>query len=341
MFQRHKKLLIILFIFLLGGSVGWLVLFNYGAKWLKTEIEVALVDLKQKGYEISYSALEFQGNPFSLKAVLSHPHIKDPEGTFEWSGQDIRVTMRPWNWYTFMFTLSQDQKVSLPQRLSLGVLSLKGGQGTLKLTPQGHLDEISLFLQSLHSFIQDTPQPLFLQDVSLKITNMSHPLHLQISLRSSVKGFEAFLKDLPSPHPFNLSLEGTLSGFQGKTFPRSLAEWRDGGGVVDVKSLSLTWPPILMTGEGTLTFDKDMYPLGSFSSRLVGYQQALTHMVEAGCVKKKNAAMVAFVLDMLSRIDEKGSKHLTIPITLQDRKVSVGSVSLLKMGESPSPEKTF
>lgn len=225
------------------------------------------------------------------------------------------------------------QKISIPQNLSVPaeILSLEGAHGTLNLTHQGRLEEASFSVDHLHFMTKDTPQPIFLQALSLKVKNVSHPLDLQFSLSSNVNGLDAFLKATPPLQPLMLSLDATLSGFQGTTLPHSYAEWRDGGGVLEVKLLKLTLAPVIVTAEGTLTFDKDMYPLGSFSSHLVGYQEALSHLVETGYVKKKNASMVSFVLDIMSRADAKGSKQITVPITLQDRKISVGAIPLWKM----------
>ncbi|MBI2707666.1 MAG: DUF2125 domain-containing protein [Proteobacteria bacterium] len=337
MLQNRKKLRVSLLVgflsLLLLGSIGWFALFEYSTRWLKTEVERGIADLKQKGYDISYSSLTFQGHPLSIKAIVQRPHLKDPLGVFDWQGQELNISMKPWNWYRIEVALPHDQKIFIPQNTSipLEILSLEGAHGMLTLTQQGRLDEASFIVDYLRFLTKDTPQPIFLQALSLKAKNLSHPLDLYLSVASDIKGMEAFFNGTPSSQPFVFSLDATLAGFQGKTLPRSYAEWRDGGGVLDVKLLKLMWPPITMTAEGTVTFDKDMYPLGSFSSRIIGYQEALTHLVETGCVKKKNASMVSFVLDMMSRVDGAGSKHLTVPITLQDRKVSVGAIPLWKM----------
>lgn len=314
MLKNRKKSLAILVGVLIGGTLGWFGLFEYGSWWFKKEIEFAATDLRQKGYEVSYTGVEFHGNPFSIEAIFHNPHLKDPRNLFDWQGQELKVTMRPWNWYSFGFSLPHSQKITIPQDMSsFKTLSLEGAQGTLKVTHQGILDEIFLSVNRLSFLREQQSQPVFLQAFSIKARNLAHPLVLEISLTSYVKGLEALLKKPPSAEPLTVSLEAALSGFQEKKgFPQSLAEWRDGGGVLNVNLLKLTWAPLVATGEGTLTLDKDMYPLGAFSSRIVGHQEALSHMVELGCVKKNDANIASFVLDMLSQSDGKGSQQLTI-----------------------------
>jgi hypothetical protein len=333
LFQNRKKLIISLMSVLLVGMVGWFTLFKYSTQWLKTEVERATHDLKQKGYNIAYTDLTFQGHPLSIKATFHNPQVSDSLGSFNWKGQEINISMKPWNWYTLTVSLPHAQQISLPKHpsLSLETLSLEGGQGILKLTHQGQVDEISFFVNRLLFLSQNVPHPLFFQAFSLKATNVAKPLALRFSLTTEVKGMDAFLKEPPPLQPLVISLSAALGGFQGTTLPTSWNEWRDGGGVLDVSLLKFTWSPIAITAEGTLTFDKDMYPLGSFSSHIAGYQEALTRLVETGHIKKKNASMVSFVLDMMSRADAQGGKQLTVPITLQDRKVSVGAIPLWKL----------
>ena len=240
----------------------------------------------------------------------------------------MTASIRPWDWYTVYFALPHDQKVSARSSL-LGTLSLEGTTGTLHLTSQGKADYVSLSIKRLSSLKEARPQPIFLSAVSLTVKNLTSPLTLQVSGTCFVKGVEAFLKEPPSSESLSLSLKAHLSGFQeNKAHPTSLAEWRDGGGVLDIDLLKLEWLPLSMTGDGTITFDKDMYLLGSFKSHIVGYRQALNHLAEVGIVKQKSATMATFVLDILSRSDKKGEKYIDVPITLQDRKISIGAIPL-------------
>src|SRR3990167_6311046 len=136
MLQNHKKLLASLVAFLLLLSISWFALFEYGTRWLKKEVEIASLELRQRGYSVSYSNIEFRGTPFSIEANVQNPHIKDPKGLFEWNGQSMKVSIRPWNLYTFMITLPDDQKISA-SHIPFGILSLEGTHGILKLTHRG------------------------------------------------------------------------------------------------------------------------------------------------------------------------------------------------------------
>lgn len=333
MFGKYKKLVVGSVMLVCVASLGWMVLLNYGTQRLKADIDKAILDLKQKGYDVSYSTLVFQGHPLSLAAIFKAPHIKGPQEGVEWEGQEMTLKVNLWNWHTVKVFFGGSQKISVPPRSWFPVdrLSLEGAEASLVFTSQGILDEVSLSIDRLNFLTHAAPQPLFLHATSWKVTQASQPLTLHFSLMTEVKGIETFIKKTLPSQSLVLTCEADMSGFEGKTFPVTLEEWRDGGGVLDVKLLTATWLPVALTAEGTLTFDKDMYPLGSFSSRIAGHQEALTRLVEADIIKKNEAAIAGFVLNLMSRVDETGISQINVPITLQDHKVSVGGIVLGKL----------
>jgi hypothetical protein len=334
MLRNRKKFIASLLILISLGIISWFVLFEYGVRWLEKELEIVTTDLRQKGYTVTYSKVEFKGNPLYIRAIFQNPHIKDPSGFFDWQGQEIEVSTKPWNLHTLAISLPGNQTFNIPQNLPIpiGTLKVEGASGVVKLSVQAKLESASLNAKNVFFLLANQPQPISLQDFSLLTTNLTHPLDLSMTLESKVSGLETILKIPPLSYPLMVSLEAHLSGFDSKAiFPTTLAQWRDGGGVLEVSSLKLNWPPIAAEGEGTLTIDKDMYPLGSFSSRIEGYHEALDYMVRLGFVKQKHAAGAAFVMDLLSAPTDMGTKRLIIPITLQNKRLSVGPARILKL----------
>lgn len=334
MIRDYKKFFISVLIFFVSASFIWFALFEYGKNWLKKEIALVEVNLRQKGYEISFSSLQFKGTPWSIEAIVQNPHLKDPQGLIDWHGEKMKVMIRPWNFYTFIFTLSGNQSVLVLQNPFLSVLNMNQVQGTLKLNSQGKLDELTVFIDQLTSMKDSNAQPLIFYSSSFKAENIANLTNLNLIFKSCVKGFEPYFKEKCPKQPFEVDLKAHFSGYQGKnSVPLTLAEWRDGGGVLEIDYAKIIWQPIVFEAEGTLTYDKDMYPLGSFSTRIIGHQEALSHMTKLGCMNKKNAMWAGFALDLLSKEDEKGTKILTIPLTLQDRKLTLGAIPLFNMGD--------
>lgn len=334
MLRNRKKLIASLSILISLGIISWFVLFEYSARWLEKELETIVTDLRQKGYTVAYSKVEFKGNPLFLRANFQNPHIKDPSGSFDWQGQEIQVSSRLWNLHKLRLSFPGNQMVNIPQILPfpLGTFKVEDATSVIKLTMEGKLKSASLNVKDVFFLMDGQPHPISLKEFSLKADNLASPLDLHVALKSKIVGLEAILKIPPLNDPLTVSLDTQLSGFEPKgAFPTTLAQWRDGGGVLDVSALKLSWATIIAEGEGTLTIDNEMYPLGSFSSRIEGYQEALDYMVSLGFVKQKHAAGAAFVMDLLSAPTDMGTKRLIIPITLQNKRLSVGPARILKL----------
>lgn len=334
MVLNRKKLFASVLILLSLVIIGWFVLFEFSVRWVEKSIEKFTSNLREKGYTVSYSNVEIKGNPLSLTVIFQNPHLKDPKGRFDWQGHELDIVVQPWQPYTFTCTFPGDQKMIIPQNtpIPLGVLQFEGANGLFFLTTQGALEEADFTVDRILSLRGGQPQDVFLEGVSLKVKNLTNPLNLMFLFKTTVLNLEKPLNLPPRDHPFIVNLEASLSGYQPKnSFPKSLAEWRDGGGVLEVSLLKLTWTPLSLEANGTLTLDRDMYPLGAFSSKITGYQDVLPDLVQLGWVKKKNAAAASFILGLFSVQDENGGKHLPVPITLQNKALSIGPAKLFKL----------
>lgn len=334
MLRNKKKLFAILLLLLAIGIISWFVLFEVGVRWVEKRLLEVTTDLREKGYTISYASVNITGDPLTIRAIFQAPHIKDPHGLFEWQGQEAQITVRPWSFYSFTCTFPGEQKISIPQNtpIPLGTLKVINAKGTFSLTSHEKIEDVSFSAEQILSFLETKQQPAYLMNPTLNIKALHDPLNLKLSFSTKVNDIEKVLNIDPINQDFTVSLETNLSGFQPqRPFPKSFSEWRDGGGVLEVTSLKLDWVNIHIEAEGTLTLDKEMYPLGSFSSRTAGYQEALDDMVKLGWIKKKNAQAASFILELFSSTDEEGNRKLTVPIKLQNKTFSVGPATLFKL----------
>lgn len=334
LFLIRKKVFAVLLILISCAAISWFIFFEYTVRWLEKQVEVVATNLTKKGFTLSYSKVEISGNPLFLRITFQNPALKDPKGYVDWKGSEMILSLQPWQPYFLTCSFPGQHTFLVHQALHVPLkeINIEGAVGTLNMDSHGYLKELNVKIESVKSLIDSKVQPVFLNNLSLKATKLIDPLNLEFSFSTDLSHLETLLDMKPLDYPCTISLEAHLAGYQPNHFlPRSLAEWRDGGGVMEVTLLKFSWPPIIGEAKGTLTLDKNMYPLGSFSSQISGYQDALAHMVKLGWVKKKKAAGASFVLDLLSVPDESGTRQLTVPITLQNGRVSVGPAPLLKL----------
>lgn len=130
-----------------------------------------------------------------------------------------------------------------------------------------------------------------------------------------------------------LSAELALSGPlpTGRAPDARAADWRDGGGTLEMRGLGLRWGPLGVLAAATLAFDEGLQPMGAGTLRLSGAAEALEAMVEAGLVGRRAAATARGVLPLLSRPSaQDGTPEIEVPLTLEDRTLSLARIPVMR-----------
>ena len=112
----------------------------------------------------------------------------------------------------------------------------------------------------------------------------------------------------------------------------SLTRWRDSGGTLELESFNLIWGPLRIAGDGTLSVDPTLQPVGAFSARIAGLDRLLDLLEERGQIPRQQAALARIGLAVLLRTPANGGPaEARLPVTLQDRVLSIGPIPLLTL----------
>jgi hypothetical protein len=134
----------------------------------------------------------------------------------------------------------------------------------------------------------------------------------------------------------SFSIEGTVDGpvpLARGLVPRATA-WRDGGGALEVKHLALGWGPLGLSGAATVALDARLQPMGTGSVHMVGYAASLDVLANAHVLTASAVVAAKAVLSLLASVPEDGGPaEVEVPLTLQDRTLSMRQVPLVKMPE--------
>ncbi len=136
----------------------------------------------------------------------------------------------------------------------------------------------------------------------------------------------------------DLALSGPLPA--GRLPAERAGAWRDGGGTLEVRSLSLRWGPVGAAAAATIALDEALQPMGAGTLRLSGAAQALDALAEAGLVGRRAAGTARAVLPLLSRIPaDGGPPEVEVPATLEDRTLAIARIPVLRLPgwEWPGP----
>jgi len=77
-----------------------------------------------------------------------------------------------------------------------------------------------------------------------------------------------------------------------------------------------------------LALDADLQPIGAFTTRIEGFFETVNALHEKGLIRSQDAVTAKMVLGVLSKRNDAGRISLTVPLTVQERRLYVGPVPL-------------
>lgn len=319
----------ILLLLLLGAAGGF---WYYASGEVAKGIAAWRDDWQRGGGTARFEEPEIGGLPLEITARFAQPLIGLPSGE-TWQGP-AEVTARTWLWSltTIRFDAPGKHRLTLPQ----GEIALEAAA-----------------LEGALAFAKGGPESLTLELRDLRLENAGETLQAEafalsaaaVTAEEPAVALTLRLAGLPLPEteaPLSLvgarlellSLEGVLRGrFAPGPSPRVIAAaWRDGGGILDIAALELSWGDFHVTGNGSLTLDEQFRPLGTFSFQTAGLIEVVERMDAAGLLDPDRTPLVKGALRALaSGQDSQGRDLVTLPITLQDGLVMLGQIPLARL----------
>jgi hypothetical protein len=134
----------------------------------------------------------------------------------------------------------------------------------------------------------------------------------------------------------SLSINGALNGPLPRVpgLARRATAWRDGGGSLEIQRLALGWGPLGLTGSATLALDMRLQPMGTGTARIVGYAETLDALAASGAITRQAAMAAKALAGLIARTPEDGGKpQIEVPLTLQDRTLSIRQIPLARIPE--------
>jgi hypothetical protein len=115
-------------------------------------------------------------------------------------------------------------------------------------------------------------------------------------------------------------------------WPQALFRWRDEGGVLDVAALEADYGPLTLSGSGTAALDEAGQPVAAFAAQVSGLFQVIDALRASGDMGQGEAVAAKLAVSVLAGPPDRQGP-LDVPLTLQDRVLSVGPVALMPIPE--------
>lgn len=341
------------------AAVLALVLLAYTGWWGLTALQLRagvldwMAARQAEGYRVAYSRIGVGGFPTTARVTVKAPTIAAPDGralSWSWVGQKAVIELDPFRPDTVAVRLLGDDIVSInidgKLRTYRGLaeeltLSVRGGTGP---------GAGALTVRNLAMAAEEPGDALEIGDLRATAEAGERP---SVAAADAAYAVAIEATGIRLPRQFDLPLGELVSHLRAQAkvtgafnpasdLPAALGRWRDSGGTAEVSHLDVRYGPLVVDGSGTAALDADMQPVGTFMVRLEGSQQTLSALTERGLIDEQAAAKARLALALLSRPGDGGRPSLSVPVSLHDRRLSVGPlplmvVPLIEWPRGPSP----
>jgi hypothetical protein len=138
-----------------------------------------------------------------------------------------------------------------------------------------------------------------------------------------------------------VTLDASVTGPMPRT-PSLIARatgWRDGGGTLEVQHATLRWGPLDLSGSATLALDDHLQPMGAATAKIKGYVATFDAVAAAHLIPPQAAMAAKAVLGLMAHAPEGGGQpEVEVPLTLQNRSLSLGRIPLARLPEFSWPD---
>lgn len=323
---------------LLGFTFAAAVLYGAAwtgaAFWLRAELNAFAKDLIDQSYAITHGGPTLAGFPGAVGVQVRDLVITAPAGHGGWHWEADVVTTR----LSLASLTAPTVDLAGGHRVT-GIVSapdegftVNVGQGAMRLSFAQNvaLENVEVTLSDTSVADATGQTPLFrFKEGALQVSTTTRHAAVSVRAVTLARGVPV-LSETIAGLDIALDLTGELPP---GPLLASLDAWRDGGGAVELRALTLDWPPARATGTGTLALDNARQPLGAATVKFQGFFEIVAALQEKGLVHAREASVAKTVLGILAKSSPNGAPEIELPLTLQDRKLHAGPIVLMEMPE--------
>jgi hypothetical protein len=333
-------------------TLGWL--------WFAREIKAGMQDFAGQHVgnpvSLSWAQVEVSGYPNRLNTHIAQPRgiWSGPDGDFTWAGADAILGFFKDGGRTISFRAPGTHDFTLRSNgteRSMAAVS-ESFRGRLDFNGNGQATGLRGLATGLDIAIDEKPATTLdraafdwsqgkLDVDAATATDGIHPDSAGQSLTFLLSGVSLVTAGLDSNLVETLGrkldrLAGQLSvrGALEPTdlSPDGLTRWRDAGGTLELTDFSLVWGPLQIAGNGTLAVDDALQPVGAFTAQIAGLDRLVNLLEKTGRMRAQQAAIARIALAVLTRAPANGgSPQARVPVSIQNRQLSVGPIPLLRL----------
>lgn len=318
----------------LSGTVAFLIVLggifiklnrNYAVEVLKAQFSVLENSLLSAGYDFAYDNVEFYTlSPWQIMRIKNFRIYSLDAGHFnEWSVAELNINagiLRP---NKVVVYLGENQSVTWRQRVwPLTVPDFK----IFVDIKRDQLRRIAFKLQNI-----SVENLLTIEQFDFTARSAGFPF---MALRADIRGM---LFDDILGWPLNKTIDHFyVNAFINGEIDRSAVmgeavyDWIDRGGSIAVQKMILNWKPLIMVGNGDLTFDENLNASLHLNTASLALSETLDKLNENGYLLNKGVFVAKLLLDKKAVMQDAKDKYKTVvtPVKIDKDGVRVENIRI-------------
>ena len=326
--------------------------FWYGTMaYFKSVIQELRDNPTNLGFTASYEKIEITGFPVKFRITINNPQLQaslhktksQNNKEWIWRGKLAVVEIKPWNFNIFRINLSGLNKVSFINAETAYDFISKAKLIRIDAKISGsQIEELYFKANKLNISENFSGKEIFIDKALFNTQQVQQDSNSCSGIAENPSRIiRVKLKDILLPREFGKFLDSRLD----KIFMdlkvsknlrpvfnlNNLTTWRDAGGIIDIESFEGISGRLKIYGSGTLALDQKLQPLLAVAANFEGIMPLVDKLKLVGFINSRTALLAKFVLSGISRRSANGRKSVSLPLTIQDRRLSIGPAQLLTL----------
>ena len=325
----------------------WFVLANEIERGVAAWAEARRAD----GMTVEYSTLEVTGFPLRVQPQATRVRIAGPGKNPAWQWQSALLigNVVPYNINHIVLSAPQPQDISLqinggaleqyhlvPGSARASIILKRGKLGRMDLDIEGGMlsggrlqaGPLTVGRAQVHTRDGENGE----NGENGEAQGLKDPRLFDISLKLENLDYPGFANSALGTHLTALALTASIEGaWSTETGVAGIRQWRDAGGVAQLKAAEIDWGPLKLNAAGTLALDAQDRLIGSLTARLIGYDGLIKGLQGAGQLNKDEAQAATTGLGIIAMAAGGKNGELVLPLVLQDGEMFIGPLRVAKL----------
>ncbi len=341
------KRIVLLYAALAVAALAWTGYWFFLADRAREAIDTGIATLDARGATVSYTERRVGGYPYRLSAAFTDLALAWSDGAAEWRWRSDSATAyaEPWDLRHYIGVFDGGHGLEIERGGRIAALDLRAETARASLMLGDDYEPLRAVAEVADLRIADARVGAGIGIAKLRLAarpSATRAPATDIALRVEELHLDENPQEVFGGRIGLLSADTVLTHPPEAWTMDALARWRDDGGALEVRALTVEWGAISLRGEGRLGLDPALRPQGEIDARVAGFPALIDMFAARGIIDEDAARVLQLALGLFAETPPGGGPpEVPLPIRLHDGLLRFGPVPLFPLdpvlGATPVP----